>query len=223
MTRAAFFDVDGTVVAGDIVRYGVEIRTMDRSRLGRAAWIAGFLPRVPWLLALDAWRRTAFQRSFYRVYRGLPVDELERRAQALFSAYIEPRIFPAAMERMERHRARGDRVVLITGSVESIVAPLAEHLGVSSVIAPRLAVEDGRLTGELEGPPIAGERKAEKMAAFAAEHGIDLEASVAYGDSADDLPMLERVGRAGVVNPRGRLLDHAMARNWEILYWEIDG
>ena len=222
MRRAAFFDVDGTVVAGDIVRYGVEIRTMDRTRLGRLAWIAGFLPRVPWLMALDAWRRTAFQRSFYRVYRGLPADELERRAAALFRAYIEPRIFPDAVERIERHRARGDRVVLVTGSVEPIVAPLAEHLGVSSVIAPRLAVEDGRLTGELEEPPIAGERKAEKIAAFAAENEIDLGVSVAYGDSADDLPMLALAGRAAVVNPRGRLLDQAMARNWEILYWELE-
>jgi HAD superfamily hydrolase (TIGR01490 family) len=210
------------VVAGDIVRYGVEIRTMDRSRLGRLAWIAGFLPRVPWLLALDAWRRTAFQRSFYRIYRGLPADELERRAEALFRSYVEPRIFPAAVDRIGRHRARGDQVVLVTGSVASIVAPLAEHLGVSSVIAPRLAVDEGRLTGELEEPPIAGERKAEKMAAFAADNGIDLGASVAYGDSADDLPMLELTGRAGVVNPRGRLLDQAMARNWEILYWEAD-
>jgi HAD superfamily hydrolase (TIGR01490 family) len=222
MRRAAFFDVDGTVVAGDIVRYGVEIRTMDRSRLGRLAWILGFLPRVPWLMALDAWRRAAFQRSFYRLYRGLPADELERRAAALFRAYVEPRIFPDAVERIERHRARGDRIVLISGSIEPIVAPLAEHLRVSSVIAPRLAVESGRLTGELEEPPIAGERKADKMAAFASENEIDLDASVAYGDSADDLPMLELAGRAGVVNPRGRLLDHAMARNWEILYWDVD-
>jgi HAD superfamily hydrolase (TIGR01490 family) len=220
MRRAAFFDVDGTVVAGDIVRYGIEIRTMHRSRLGRLAWIAAFLPRVPWLLALDAWRREAFQRSFYRVYRGMDADELDLRAAALFREYIEPRIYPQARERIERHRARGDQVVLITGSIEAIVAPLAEHLGVSSIIAPRLAVESGRVTGELVEPPIAGERKAERMAAFAAGRGIDLAGSIAYGDSADDLPMLERAGRAAVVNPRGRLLDQAMARSWEILYWD---
>lgn len=222
MSRAAFFDVDGTVVASDIVRYGVEIRTMHRSPLGRALWIAGFLPRVPWLLALDAWRREAFQRSFYRIYRGLEAAELERRAAALFRDYVQPRIYPQAVERIERHRARGDRVVLVTGSIETIVAPLAEHLGVSTVIAPRLAVEGGRLTGELTEAPVAGERKAERIAALAAERGIDLEASIAYGDSADDIPMLARAGRAAVVNPRGRLLDQAMARKWEILYWEVE-
>ena len=223
MRRAAFFDVDGTLVASDIVRYGIEIRTMDRSRLGRAAWIAGFLPRVPWLLALDAWRREAFQRAFYRVYRGLEAEELDRRATALFHAYVEPRIYPQAIERIERHRSRGEPVVLVTGSIDTIVAPLAERLGASGVIAPRLAVRDGRLTGELAEPPVAGPRKAERMAAYAAERGIDLAASIAYGDSADDLPMLERAGRAAVVNPKGRLRDRAMERNWEILHWEVGG
>ncbi|HEY7471139.1 MAG TPA: HAD family hydrolase [Gemmatimonadota bacterium] len=219
MRRAAFFDVDGTVVASDIVRYGIEIRTMHRSRLGRLAWIAAFLPRVPWLLALDAWSREAFQRSFYRVYRGLETDELARRAAALFRDYVEPRIYPEARERIDRHRARGEQVVLVTGSIDAIVAPLAESLGVSSVIAPGLEAEGGRLTGELDQAPIAGERKAQRMAAFAAEHGIDLDGSIAYGDSADDLPMLTTAGRAAVVNPKGRLLDQAMARKWEILYW----
>lgn len=167
MRRAAFFDLDGTVVASDIVRYGIEIRTMDRSRLARWAWIAGFLPRVPWLLALDAWRREAFQRSFYRVYRGLEAAELERRAAALLRAYVEPRIFPQALDRIERHRARGEPVVLVTGSIDAIAAPLAERLGASGVIAPRLEVRDGRLTGELADPPIAGERKAQRMAEYA--------------------------------------------------------
>jgi HAD superfamily hydrolase (TIGR01490 family) len=222
MKRAAFFDVDGTVVASDIVRYGVEIRTMDRSRLGRQRWIAGFLPRVPWLLALDAWRREAFQRSFYRVYRGLEAAEFERRADALFRAWVEPRIYPQAIERIERHRSRGEPVVLVTGSIDTIVAPLAERLGASGVIAPRLEVRDGRLTGELADPPVAGERKAERMATYAAEHGIDLAASIAYGDSADDLPMLERAGRAAVVNPKGRLRKRALERKWEILYWEVE-
>jgi fatty acyl-CoA reductase len=197
VSRAAFFDVDGTVVASDIVRYGIEIRTMHRSRMGRLAWIAGYLPRVPWLLALDAWRREAFQRSFYRIYRGLDEAELERRAAALFHDYVAPRIFPQAVERIERHKSRGDLVVLVTGSIATIVEPLAEHLGISAVLAPRLAVEDGRLTGELAEPPVAGERKAERMAAFAAGRGIDLGASIAYGDSADDI----RCSRAPVEPP----------------------
>ena len=86
----------------------------------------------------------------------------------------------------------------------------------------RVEMRDGRLTGELADPPVAGERKAQRMAEYAEARGIDLAESIAYGDSADDLPMLARAGRAAVVNPKGRLLDQAVARNWEILHWDLD-
>lgn len=219
MSAGAYFDVDGTLVASDIVRYGVEIRTAEKSPAGRLLWIAMFLPRVPWYLALDSVSRAAFQRSFYRLYRGMAAGELEDRAEALFEEHVRRRLRPEALIRLERHTRRGDRVVLVTGSVEPIVRPLADHLGVRHVLAPRLELRDGRVTGELLGEPLAGERKAAEVADFATRHGIDLAESFAYGDSLDDVPMLEIVGRPAVVNPGRRLHERAAARGWEILRW----
>lgn len=219
--RAAFFDVDGTIVASDIVRYGVEIVTAEKGAWERRLWMARFLPRIPLYLALDAFSRAAFQRSFYRIYRGMDAGTFADRAEALFHHYVEPRIRPEAEARVRRHAARGETVVLVTGSVEAIVSPLARHLGVHHLLAPRLEVEDGRLTGELRGEPLAGVRKAEAVAEWARSRGVDLAASAAYADSLDDLAMLERVGRPAVVNPGRRLLDHAVARGWEILRWDL--
>lgn len=219
MTRAAFFDVDGTLVDSDIVRYGVEIRTAEKGRAGRLLWVAAFLPRVPWYLALDAVSRAAFQKAFYRLYRGMPAEELERRAAALYEEHVRPRLRPEALLRLGRHARKGDAVVLVTGTVEPIVRPLAEDLGIRHVLAPRLEVERGVATGRLVGEPLAGERKAHAVEAFAAEHGFDLSGSFAYGDSLDDVPMLQAVGRPAVVNPSRRLLDRATARGWEILRW----
>jgi HAD superfamily hydrolase (TIGR01490 family) len=219
VSRAAFFDVDGTLVDSDIVRYGVEIRTAAKGRAGRLLWMAGFLPRVPWYLALDAVSRAAFQKSFYRLYRGLPADEMERRSIALYESYVRPRLRPEALLRLQKHARKGDTVVLVTGSVEPIVRPLADDLGVRHVLAPRLEVTEGVVSGRLEGEPLAGEQKADAVRAFAGERGIDLTDSWAYGDSLDDLPMLEAVGRAAVVNPGRRLLERAAERGWEILRW----
>lgn len=215
----AFFDVDGTIVASDIVRYGVEIRTAEKGRLARWLWLAAFLPRVPLYLVLDAIDRARFQRAFYRLYRGMEAEELRLRAEALFEHYVRPRIRPEALVRLARHADRGHRIVLVTGSVETIVRPLADHLGVRDVIAPRLAQADGRLTGELEEAPLAGERKAAAVAGFAKRHGLDPVRCHAYGDSRDDVPMLERVGRASVVKPDRRLRALAAERGWEILEW----
>ncbi len=219
-TTAAFFDVDGTLVDSDIVRYGVEIRTAEMSGPRRALWVAGFLPRIPYYLALDRKSRASFQRAFYRVYRGLPADDLEERSEALFHHYVEPRLFPAGLSRLADHRRRGHRVVLVSGSVEAIVRPLAERLQVRDVLAPRLETADGRLTGNLDRPPLAGDRKADAVREFARANGIDVQASFAYADSLDDLPMLEAVGRPAAVNPRGRLLDAALERGWDVYRWK---
>lgn len=219
-TTAAFFDVDGTLVDSDIVRYGVEIRTAEMSAPRQALWIAGFLPRIPYYLALDRKSRAAFQRAFYRIYRGLDAEDFEERSRALFHHYIEPRLFPAGLSRLADHRRLGHRVVLVSGSVEAIVRPLADQLGVRDILAPRLEVVDGRLTGRLDRPPLAGERKADAVRELAHANEIDLEASFAYADSLDDLPMLEVVGRPAAVNPEGRLFGVALERGWDVYRWK---
>jgi HAD superfamily hydrolase (TIGR01490 family) len=220
MTRpAAFFDVDGTLVASNIVRYGIEIRTQRMSPFGRRAWTAAYLPRVPWLLALDAVSREAFQRSFYRIYAGLDPDELARRAERLFEEFVRPRIRPQAAARVAFHRDRGDQVALVSGSVEPIVRPLASHLRVDEVLAARLETREGRTTGGLENGALAGERKAEVVAGFAAERGVDLSTSYGYADSSDDVPMLERIGHPAVVNPGRKLERLARARGWDVYRW----
>lgn len=216
---AAFFDVDGTIVASNIVHYGVEIRTAHLSGAARLAWVAGFLPRVAYYLALDAVSREAFQRAFYKVYRGLGWGDFSNRAQALFHDYVTPRILPAAAARIADHRRRGHRVVLVTGSIESIVEPIAAHLGVSDFLCARLEVRNGVISGELAAPPLAGERKAKAAREWAQRESINLTESYGYADSKDDIPLLECVGRPTVVNPNRALRRTALRHDWDIAEW----
>ncbi|MFN2383523.1 MAG: HAD family hydrolase [Gemmatimonadota bacterium] len=219
MTTAAFFDVDGTLVASNIVRYAVALRTAGRPAPARAVWTAGYLPRVGYFLALDAVSRAAFQRALYRGYRHWRPDTLRTAAQTLFRDHVEPRIYPQGAARVAAHQQRGDRVVLVTGSLEPIVAPLAERLGVTDVLAARLEEEGGEYTGELAGGPLAGADKARAISAFAEREGLDLARACGYADSLDDVPMLEVVGLPAVVNPSGRLRRLATARGWDIYRW----
>lgn len=218
--KGAFFDVDGTLVASNIVRYGVEIRTSGMGPGQRKLWTAAFLPRIPYYLALDSFRREAFQRAFYRTYRCVSPEDLRQRAEELFEHHIRPRLLPAAVARVAEHRNRGDRVVLVSGSLEEIVQPVAEHLDVDDIIAVRLRISDGAHTGELEGQPLAGQTKADAVSEYAAENRISLSRSFAYADSLDDVPMLQTVGRPAVVNPGRRLLQIARARGWGVYVWD---
>jgi HAD superfamily hydrolase (TIGR01490 family) len=110
-------------------------------------------------------------------------------------------------------------VVFVTGTLDFIVAPLAEHLGVTDVIASQLQVEGGQATGELTGPPLGGEEKARQARLFAEQHGLDLAASFAYGDSRSDAPLLALVGHPVAVNPSRGLRRIAAERGWEVVRW----
>jgi HAD superfamily hydrolase (TIGR01490 family) len=218
---AAFFDVDGTLLHGDVVRYYVRLRTQELAPLVRALWTAAFALRVPYYLALDRWSRARFQHALYRNYRGLSPAELATRARVHCEKHLLPALFPRALERLREHQERGEPLVLVTGSLRAIVAPLAERLGAADLLAAELEEHAGRFTGELCGEPLAGRAKAAALAAWAARHGFDPRACHAYADSRDDLPMLESVGHAHVVNPGGALARRARAAGWEILNWGV--
>lgn len=222
MTRgAAFFDVDGTLLEGNIVRYYADLRMQDLSPPLRAIWMAGLVLRLPYYLGLDAWSRARFQRALYRNYDRFAPADFAARCRRHFEEHLARRLFPAALERIREHQEQEDAVVLVTGSLEPIVAPLAEQLGVSAVVAARLEERDGAFTGRLAGEPITGRRKAEVARDFAVRQGLDLAGCHAYADSRDDLPLLECVGHAHVVNPGTKLRRIAERQGWETHAWKV--
>ncbi len=218
---AAFFDVDGTLLASTVVHYYAYLRERRMARLLRPLWRGAYLLRCLYFLWLDRGgrRRTAFNEYFYRIYRGMEADYARGAARPCFEDFIKPRLFPGAIECVKDHQARGHAVVLVTGSIDFIMQPLAEHLEVTHLEAPGLAEQDGRFTGRLTGPPIGDLEKAKRVQAYAEKTGIDLSASFAYGDSLGDLPMLDAVGHPRVVNPKKRLARIARERGWETRHW----
>jgi phosphoserine phosphatase len=82
-----------------------------------------------------------------------------------------------------------------------------------------MGVKDGKLTGELIDAPPTGEARALVMAAYAEAEGLSLGESVAYADSASDLPMLEAVGYPVAVNAEPKLAAIARKRGWHIEQW----
>ncbi len=216
---AAFFDVDGTLVASTIVHYYVYFRRRRMSSLVGALWSVAFHLKCLYYLALDRIDRNWFNVAFYRSYRGLVADELRGWSEDCYRDVIAPRLFQEAAACIDEHRRAGRAIVLVTGSVDFIMAPLAKALSVDHVIAARLVERDGRFTGVLDGVPIGGEEKARRMRAFAEEQGIGLAQSYAYGDSIWDLPMLQAVGHPRAVNPDGKLSVVAREKGFSVHRW----
>ena len=215
----AFFDVDGTLLKSTIVHCYIWMRSLQMPFFFKHLWLIGFLPKIVYYLILDSMSRTRFNEVFYRNYRGLEVAEMKALSTEMFEAYMRPKIFAEAVSQIQEHKAQGTTVVLVTGSLNFIVQPIADYLAIDAVLAPQLREQDGQFTGELTTAPLIGEAKAEAMRSYADQYEVSLEKSYAYGDSQSDLPMLECVGNPVVVNPGKSFRQKALKSGWEIHEW----
>ena len=214
-----FFDVDGTLLKSTIVHYYIWMRSAQAPFLLKKLWLVGFLPKIVYYLVLDSVSRIRFNQVFYRNYRGMNAEQTRELSLEMFETYLRPKIFAEAVSQIQEHKEQGMTVVLVTGSLDFIVQPIADYLAVDAVLAPQLREENGQFTGELTTAPFIGEAKAKAMRNYADQHEISLEESYAYGDSQSDLPMLECVGNPVVVNPGKALREKAVESGWEMHEW----
>ena len=214
---AAIFDVDGTLLASNVVSHYAWLKLRDLPVALRPLWAATLVGRIPFYWALDKVSRAHFNRAFYRNYRGWKPARARRLGAESFSGYVLKRLYPEAVETLREHKRAGHRVVLLSGALDFILEPF-EDLA-DDVLTARLEEENGVYTGELSGAPVAGEARARMLASFARRRNVDLSRSYAYADSISDLPMLEAVGIPVAVNPDARLRAAAQEKGWRIKHW----
>lgn len=217
--RAAFFDVDGTIVKSNVVMQFVNVRLAELSPFFKFFWLVFFALKVPMYLLLDRIDRALFSRAFYANYEGRPVDDKKWMASVVFKKYMRPKLFKGAVKHIQNLKKAGFKIVLVTGSLDFLMTPLASELGVDHVFAAKLKEENGRLKGELEGDAMSRKEKASLVRQYASENGVSLKDSHAYGDSIADLSMLEEVGHPFAVRPDKRLGAIAKTRGWNIVDW----
>jgi alcohol-forming fatty acyl-CoA reductase len=214
---AAVFDLEGTLVASNVIEAYLWARLTDLPRGQWAAELADLARRLPKYLLAERRDRGEFLRTFVRRYAGARESELHRLVQARLGDALLRRSHPEAIRRVRRHRAAGHRTVLITGTVDVLVQPLAVLF--DEVVASRLHTRDGVYSGFLDTPPLVGEARAAWLRRYAVTSGIDLSRSYGYGDSYSDRPLLEAVGHPVAVNPDPHLYRHARSRHWPVAAW----
>ncbi|HEX3622929.1 MAG TPA: HAD-IB family hydrolase, partial [Acidimicrobiales bacterium] len=214
--RAAFFGLD-TLIPGSSL-YLLAQGLQRRHFYGRAD-LVGF-----------AWTRLALGRGGDKGARmqtpsaaalsfaaGRHRPELRALAQEIADERIVPLVYPDLAELIEAHRAAGMLTFVATAAPAELAEIVAHGLGMTGGLGTTAEVDDGeRYSGRLVGSVLQGPAKAGAVEAHAAAAGIDLSFSVAYSDSINDLPLLELVGRAVVVNPDRQLRKVAQRRGWAV-------
>ena len=133
---------------------------------------------------------------------------------------IRPAILPAALDLVEQHRRRGERLVMVTATNEFVTRPIAEAFGMDVLLAVELERDThGHFTGEIAGVPSLREGKVTRVQQWLATQGTslaDVQATF-YSDSLNDLPLLEQVQQPVVTNGSAELRQTALERGWRIL------
>ena len=150
--------------------------------------------------------------------RGLQASSIAH--QAFMRDVIIPAIRPEATALVQRHRAQGDLLLIVTATNEFVTAPIAEAFGIDTLIAVQLERDpNDELTGQIAGTPSFGPGKVVRLQQWLEQQGLTWAGirSTFYSDSINDLPLLEKVNHPVATNPDARLRAVAQQRGWPIL------
>lgn len=214
----ALFDLDETLIRGDC-------SSLWSAFMVTQGWVANeeaFLQRDADLMAqyaLGKMDMQAYMNYTLEPLKGLTQQYVAQGVQQFIHDVIAPRVYEAARDCLAYHRARGDRLVIISASGEHLVTPIAHFLGVGETLAIGVGTENGMLTGATQGVMTFREGKVTRLMTLINQDIAQLQNASFYSDSHNDLPLLIKVGHPNAVNPDVILRQYAQQQGWPIFTW----
>lgn len=208
MPGTAIFDLDRT-----ITRAPTWTAFLIRTNAARPLfWLRfpGIVARmIGYKLGLST--RDAIKSAGIRCFAGLSPAALSGAGRAFVARRIaRGDLRPGAVAAIARHRAQGDRLILISAAVDVVAEPLAADLGFDDVLCTRIGWSDGR--PHLAGRNCYGAEKLRQLDAL----GPLPRPVYAYSDHISDLDLLTRADHGVAVNPSAALRRAALAHGLEI-------
>jgi putative phosphoserine phosphatase/1-acylglycerol-3-phosphate O-acyltransferase len=207
----AFFDYDGTLISG------YSGNALFRERVRRRDVSVGEVAQSMVAVMDMELRGSDVSQLFDIMARGLRgrlEDEAVEMGERLFAKQVAGWVFPESRELVRAHQRMGHTVAVASSASLYQVAPFARDAGIEHVLCTLFEIEEGLFTGRLGGPVLWGPGKARAVTEFAAEQGVELELSYAYGNGDEDIPYLETVGNPRALNPQSELSKTARERSW---------
>jgi HAD superfamily hydrolase (TIGR01490 family) len=213
--RLAIFDLDNTLIAGDSDHSWGEF--LVQKNLVDAAVYAAANDRF-----YQQYKAATLDIQEYLTFSLAPLtryslDELAALHQEFMRDHIQPMMLPKAKALLQKHRAQGDYLLIITATNSFVTHPIAQYLGVDDILASDAEIVNGRYTGKGAGTPCFQAGKVTRLQAWLQARNYDLDDAYFYSDSINDLPLLEQVPNPVAVDADERLSQLAQARGWQQL------
>ena len=144
---------------------------------------------------------------------------LDEWHQRFMQAKIEKILLPKAQAIIDKHKAQGDTILVITATNSFVTGPIVKRYGIDNLLATNPEVKNGKFTGKVEGEPCFQKGKIAHLDRWLEQTGEDMTGSYFYSDSHNDLPMLELVDNPVVVHGDETLQKVAKERGWPSLDW----
>jgi len=219
----ALFDLDGTLcnaryLASDLIGY--QFKKPARIPNAIIYAIKQAVRLLLWKTGFWTYARTVqgSASEIARLLKGLNKNEVS----ILFSKSAKKTVNSAREDIINLliwHKEEGHTIIVMSGGFQPFLEEVAKLLGVNHIIGTAIEEVDGYYTGRLIGPLCHGEDRVHLVRSFIEESGFDvnLSSSYAYGDRAQDIPILEMVGHPVAVYPDKALLTYATERGWTVI------
>ena len=214
----AFFDLDRTLMEG------YSLTALAWQQLFNGSMSLKSLITLGWMFIEYGLGRITYGdmlQATVNDIKGMTEEELSALGRQAFAERLAGWMYQEGADLIEGHKAQGHQVVLVTSATRYQAEPVAELLGITQIRCTELEIVDGRVAGGVE--PCYGEGKLVAASDYAREVSADLTDAYFYSDSADDLPLLEKVGKPVVVNGKSKLVAVGDGRGWPSLTFSRTG
>ena len=144
------------------------------------------------------------------------LSELLELRKGFVEDKIKPMMLEEAIRTVKQKKSEGP-VIIATATNSFVTRPIADLFEIKNLIATEFIIKDNEFTGEVDGIPCFREGKVKKVEEWVKANGYDLSSATFYSDSFNDLPLLQKVETAIVVDGDDKLIEQAKNNDWKCI------
>ena len=144
------------------------------------------------------------------------LSELLKLREGFIEDKIKPMILEEAVRTVNQQKLEGP-VIIATATNSFVTRPIADLFKIKDLIATEFVIKDNEFNGEVDGIPCFREGKVKKVEEWVSRNGYNLSSATFYSDSFNDLPLLNKVGVAIVVDGDDKLIEQAKNNDWKCI------